>query len=110
MIRRIRFHQWQANLRVLDVTEIKTVPRFLGRICLSNDRNHASRVSGLFIVLDGDGSGTEAVSFQGYNGYRTHSSLEGNTPVETPEARSATFKCHRWQKHGRGLYQTPIAA
>ena len=21
-----RFHQWQANLRILDVTEIKTVP------------------------------------------------------------------------------------
>ena len=29
-----RFHQWQANLRVLGVTEIKTV---LSRIRLSND-------------------------------------------------------------------------
>ena len=26
MIRCIEFHQWQANLRVLEVTEIKTVP------------------------------------------------------------------------------------
>ena len=27
-----RFHQWQANLRVLEVQEIKTVPTFLCRI------------------------------------------------------------------------------
>jgi hypothetical protein len=26
MTRFIEFHQWQANLRVLEVTEIKTVP------------------------------------------------------------------------------------
>ena len=29
-----RFHQWQANLRVLEVTEIKTVPWFHFRIRL----------------------------------------------------------------------------
>jgi hypothetical protein len=26
-----RFHQWQANLRILDVAEIKTVPHVLCR-------------------------------------------------------------------------------
>ena len=31
-----RFHQWQANLRVLDVMEIKLFPAFLCRIRLSN--------------------------------------------------------------------------
>src|SRR2546425_8433878 len=45
-----------------------------------------------------------------YNGYRSHASLEGKTPVETPESKGGDFKSYRWQKHCRGLYQTPIAA
>jgi hypothetical protein len=32
-----RFYQWQANLRVLGITEIKTVPYVRFHIPLSND-------------------------------------------------------------------------
>jgi putative transposase len=45
-----------------------------------------------------------------YNGYRSHAFLDGKTPVETPESKGIDFKSYRWQKHCRGLYQTPIAA
>jgi len=45
-----------------------------------------------------------------YNGYRSHAFLNGKTPVETPESKGIDFKLYRWQKHCRGLYQTPIAA
>jgi hypothetical protein len=45
-----------------------------------------------------------------YNGYRAHTSLEGQTPIKTPESEGVNFKCYRWHKHCRGLYQTPTAA
>lgn len=45
-----------------------------------------------------------------YNRYRTHAALTGQTPVETLAAKGAHFESYRWQKHCRGLYQTPIAA
>jgi hypothetical protein len=47
-----------------------------------------------------------------YNGYRTHAGLKGRLP-EPGVARPASlidFGSYRWQKHCRGLYQTPIAA
>ena len=45
-----------------------------------------------------------------YNRYRTHSALEGQTPIENPESKRAELKRYRWQTHCCGLYQTPIAA
>ena len=61
-----RFHQWQANLRILDVREIKTVPYvplshpFIERF----DRHDSSRMFGPIVVLDGDGFGTEVGGVQ----------------------------------------------
>ena len=45
-----------------------------------------------------------------YNRYRTHSALEGQTPIKHPESKRAELKRYRWQTHCRGLYETPIAA
>jgi putative transposase len=108
-----RFHQWEANLRVLGVTQIKTVPyvalshpfieRLIGTIrreCL--DQLLFWTASDLELKL---------TAFKNYyNGYRAHASLKGQTPIETPQSKGITFKAYRWQKHCRGLYQTPIAA
>jgi len=51
--------------------------------------------------------------FQHYfNGYRTHAGLGGRLPepdVDRPTS-AITFASYRWQKHCRGLYQTPAAA
>ena len=106
-------HQWQANLRNLGVTEIKTVPyvplshpfveRLMGTIrreCL--DQLLFWTATDLELKLS---------AFRSYyNGYRTHASLKGETPIETAESKGIDFKSYRWQKHCRGLYQTPIAA
>ena len=49
-----RFHQWQANLRILDVREIKTVP-YVPRShpCRRTaDRDRTARMSGSHAVLD----------------------------------------------------------
>jgi putative transposase len=110
-----RFHQWQANLRILDVKEIKTVPyvplshpfveRLIGTIrreCL--DRTLFWTAADLEMKL---------LDFQRYyNGHRTHAGLGGHTPEPStdPGSARAHVSSYRWQPHCRGLYQTPMAA
>jgi putative transposase len=110
-----RFHQWQANLRILDVEAIKTVPyvplshpfveRLIGTIrreCL--DRTLFWTAADLEVKLH---------EFQRYfNGHRTHAGLGGRTPEPCTgeDSAQASVSKYRWRPHCRGLYQTPIAA
>ena len=87
-----RFHQWQANLRILDVAAIKTVPyvplshpfveRLMGTIrreCL--DRTLFWTAADLDVKLR---------DFQCYfNGHRTHAGLGGLTPEPRTSEDSA---------------------
>lgn len=113
--RLFEFHQWQANLRILDVNEIKTVPyaplshpfveRLIGTIrreCL--DRTLFWTAADLEVKL---------FEFQRYyNNYRAHAGLGGQPPAATADVSGprATLGSSRWQPHCRGLYHTPIAA
>jgi putative transposase len=108
-------HQWQANLRILDVEEIKTVPyvplshpfveRLIGTIrreCL--DRTLFWTAADLEMKL---------LEFQRYyNGYRVHAALDGLPPESIPDEGGvhANLGSYRWQPHCRGLYNTPMAA
>jgi putative transposase len=110
-----RFHQWQANLRILDVEAIKTVPyaplshpfveRLIGTIrreCL--DRTLFWTAADLEVKL---------LDFQRYfNGHRTHAGLGGMTPEPRTgeDSPRASVSRYRWRLHCRGLYQRPIAA
>ena len=110
-----RFHQWQANLRILDVKEIKTVPyapishpfveRLIGTIrreCL--DRTLFWTAADLEMKL---------LEFRRYyNGHRAHAGLEGRPPESIPAegGARASLRSYRWQPHCRGLYHTPMAA
>jgi len=109
-----RYHQWQANLRVSEVTEIKTVPyvpishpfveRLIGTIrreCL--DRTLFWTTADLAQKLQ---------DFQDYyNVYRAHAGLKGRLPCPAIGTDSPmSFDSYRWRRHCRGLYQTPIAA
>jgi len=108
-----RFNQWQANLRVLEVREIKTVPyvplshpfveRLIGtlrRECL--DRTLFWTTTDLEMKL---------VDFREYyNGHRTHAGRKGHPPCVDSGHSFASLTGYRWQKHCRGLYQTPRAA
>ena len=50
-------------------------------------------------------------SFQDYfNGHRVHSGVEGRQPEPNASRATLDFASYRWQRHCRGLYQTPIAA
>src|SRR5262245_20090218 len=49
--------------------------------------------------------------FQHYfNKHRAHDGLGGRLPVPAEERKPISLASYRWQKHCRGLYQTPIAA
>jgi hypothetical protein len=108
-----RFHQWQANLRVLDVKEIKTVPYvplshpFVERLIGPIRREYLDQTL-FWTTPDLE---QKLGAFQDYfNGHRVHSGLEGQMPEPGDVQTPLTFASYRWQRHCRGLYQTPIAA
>jgi putative transposase len=108
-----RFGQWQANLRILGVAEIKTVPHvplshpFVERLIGTVRREYLDRML-FWTTIDLE---NKLLEFRDYfNSYRTHHSLEGQTPDRREPRRVANLKSYRWQSQCRGLYQTPIAA
>ena len=111
-----RFHRWRANLRVLEVNELKTVP--------STPRSHAfvERLIGTIRreFLDRTlfwGERDLERKLQGYqeyyNRYRCHTGLAGLTPAQrsgAPSPPTASLASYRWRQHCCGLFQTPEAA
>jgi putative transposase len=102
-------------LRILEVTEIKTVPYiplshpFVERLIGTIRREYLDRTL-FWTTVDLE---NKLLEFRDYfNIHRTHHSLEGRTPdQDTREPRPvANLKSYRWQRHCRGLYQTAIAA
>ena len=108
-----RFHQWQANLRVLEVMEIKTVPYvplshpFVERLVGTIRRECLDRTL-FWTTADLEAKLRE---FQKYfNEHRTHAGIEGRLPDSGGPGSPISLASYRWQKHCRGLHQTPIAA
>ena len=110
-----RFHQWEANLRVLEVSEIKTVPcvplshPFVERLIGTIRREYLDRLL-FWTTADLEAKLREFQDF--YNGHRTHAGLEGRLPEPPVGASEApiAIESYRWRRHCRSLYQTPIAA
>jgi putative transposase len=110
-----RFHQWQANLRVLEVTEIKTVPGvplshpFVERL-IGTIRRECLDQTLFWTTADLE---AKLQDFQDYfNGYRAHGGLGGRLPELNSNGATSpiNFASYGWRKHCRGLYETPIAA
>ena len=78
-----RYHQWKAHLRVLEVTEIKTVPYvplshpFVERLIGTLRREYLDRTL-FWTTVDLDAKLAEFRKY--YNGHRTHAGLEGGLP------------------------------
>ena len=111
-----RFHRWLANLRVLEIEEIKSVAyapvshpfveRLIGTIRREYlDRTFFWNAVDLALKLD---------EFrQYYNAYRVHRGLDGCTPAQragAPSPARATLDRYGWRAHCRGLFQTPVPA
>jgi putative transposase len=111
-----RFHRWLANLRVLEIDEIKTIPHapvshpFIERLMGTVRREFLDRM----FFWNALALERKLQAFHGYyNGSRVHQSLGGSTPEETagkPRLGCATLDSYGWQERCRGLSQTPIAA
>jgi putative transposase len=108
-----RFHQWQANLRILEVTEIKTVPYvplshpFVERLIGTLRREYLDHML-FWTTVDLE---NKLLDFRTYfNHHRTHTSREGRTPDPPVSRPIANLRSFRWQPHCRSLYQTPVAA
>ena len=108
-----RFHQWQANLRVLELTEIKSIPYvplshpFVERLIGTLRREYLDHLL-FWTTTDLE---NKLLDFRTYfNNHRTHTSREGRTP-DTPVSRPiANLRSFGWQPHCRSLFQTPMAA
>lgn len=108
-----RFHQWQANLRILDVAEIKTVPYvpwshpFVERLVGTLRREFLDRTL-FWTTADLE---SKLLDFKTYfNHHRTHNARAAQPPDDASPRLLANLQSYRWESHCRGLYQTPIAA
>lgn len=110
-----RFHRWKANVRILDVEEVKTVPTvplshpFVGRLIRTVRRQFLDHVP-FWGVLDLE---RKLHSFKKhYNQVRAHRGHGGELPDLKP-ANAAQSIAHlndyQWRSCCRGLYLLPIA-
>jgi transposase InsO family protein len=111
-----RFHRWLANLRILDVTEIKTIPYvplshpFIERLIGTARRECLDKT----LFWNERDLERKLVDFKNYyNRHRTHDALDGVTPAiraGLTENKIIDLNNYHWKFCRRGLYQTPMAA
>jgi transposase InsO family protein len=111
-----RYQRWQANLRILGVEEIKSIPYtpvshpFIERLIGTIRREYLDCV---FFWNAQDLEQKLAIFLQYYNHKRVHQSLRGNTPAEAGGAQqplAAKLSDYSWISHCNGLFQIPVAA
>jgi putative transposase len=111
-----RFHRWLANLRVLEIDEIKAIPcrprshAFVERLIGTVRREYLDRI----LFWNQSDLERKLEDYKAYyNLHRCHSGLAGATPAERsgiappPIARLDSYS---WRQHCNGLFQTPTAA
>src|ERR1019366_4272339 len=110
-----RFGRWQANLRILDVAEIKTVPYvplshpFVEGLIGTVRREYLDRML-FWTTADLE---SKLLDFQTYfNEHRAHTGRQGRTPDQDTRLPRPVSDLHSygWHCHCRGLYRTPTAA
>ena len=109
------FERWRANLPILDVIEIQTIPYvplshpFVERLIGTIRREYLDRTL-FWTTADLE---NKLLEFRHYfNQHRSHTSLERQTPDQDPSQSRPIADLHscRWQSHCQGLFQTPVAA
>jgi len=106
------YHQWQANLRILEIDEIKTVPEipishpFVERLIGATRREFLDHV----FFWNATDLQRKLNAFRDYyNTERVHAPLGGRPPAVNL-ASHAALQAVRRQRCCRGLYELPIAA
>jgi transposase InsO family protein len=109
-------HRWRANLRILEIDEVKTVPHvplshpFVERLIGTMRREFLDHV----LFWNARDLERKLADFQAYyNAARSHASLEGHTPLTFAGGHTvgpADLHHVRWVSHCRDLVQLPVAA
>jgi transposase InsO family protein len=108
-----QYHRWKANLHVLEIQEIKSLPHvpmshpFVERLIGSVRRELLDRI---FFWTATDLESKLRCYQDYYNQHRCHSSRDGDTPVVSSGNKVTDINQFRWEKHYRGLFELPIAA
>jgi putative transposase len=111
-----RFHRWRANLRILDIDEIKSVPHvpvshpFVERLIGTVRRELLDRA----LFWNNRDLERKLKKFTDYyNATRCHHGIGGDTPQEKAEKTivdTMSLKYYQWEKYSQGLFQLPVAA
>ncbi len=108
-----QYHRWKANLRVIEIEEIKSLPHvpmshpFVERLIGSIRRELLDQIL-FWTATDLE---NKLQNYQRYyNEYRCHSGRDGATPVNSGSEKVVALNDYRWKKHCRGLFQLPEAA
>jgi putative transposase len=111
-----RFHCWRANLRVLDIDELKSIPfaprshPLVERLIGTLRREYLDQTF-FWNGLDLHRKLTEFAAY--YNERRVHTGLSGRTPFERcgkTAHQPANLDHFAWHSDCSGLFHTPIAA
>lgn len=110
------YHRWKANLRVLEIDEVKSIPYtpqshpFVERLIGTIRREYLDHV----FFWNAKDLEQKLVDFANYyNCERAHHSLEGESPAIVsgePRNRRANIRDYSWQQYCNGLFQLPVAA
>ncbi len=111
-----QFHRWKANLRILEIEEVKSIPftpishpyveRVIGTI-----RSECLDQALFWNDVDLQNKLDDFTDY--YNNHRVHASLKGDVPTKFGNKRSrpvASLRKFNWKPHCRGLVQLPIPA
>jgi putative transposase len=111
-----RFQRWLANLRILEIDEIKSIPGtprshpFIERLIGTIRREYLDQT---LFWNQGDLERKLDSYKVYYNRHRCHTGLAGITPAQrngAPGHPIANLDSYRWRPHCNGLFQTPAAA
>jgi len=110
------FQRWHANLRVLGVEAVQTVPHvpwshpFVERLVGTIRREYLDHL----LFWNAEDLKRKLELFQTYyNGLRVHQGLDGDTPDDKaghPGLEQARLEQYAWRSHCQGLFELPIAA
>ena len=110
------YHRWKANLRILGVKEVETVPYvplshpFVERLVGTVRREYLDQMP----FWNAQDLERKLDSFQEYyNRNRVHQGLEGQVPDPRAGSEDQSAVClddYRWKSYCRGLFQLPVAA
>jgi len=112
----LKYRQWMANLRILDVEPVRAVPHvpvshpFVERLIGTVRREYLDHI--LFWNVNDLEKKLGAFEHY-YITHRAHQGLNGKTPSEMSEGRAppqANLHNYDWQSHCKGLFTLPVAA